>query len=204
MVLPLAALDTGGSYCFFLSLFIYATLFFLAPHHVKSAQPLAAWIDRSKPFAPTSGNSTFSASLACAMIGPLTMVFQSLPQRDVTCITLRTIATTSVRRAWDPGIDLPASHSNVVVVTMVRTNRPTSPFNPMGLHSRRATRMPLAIQICDPGIASSVSVFHGVHPVLSDGQDDASNECRGALALIQSLFQYSHPILSRPTVPNIR
>jgi len=55
-----------------------------------------------------------------------------------------------------------------------------------------------------PGIASSVSVFHGVHPVLSDGQDDASNECRGALALIQSLFQYSHPILSRPTVPNIR
>ena len=30
------------------------------------------------------------------------------------------------------------------------------------------------------------------------------NECRGALALIQSLFQCSHPVSSWPTVPNIQ
>ena len=115
---------------------------------------------------------------------------------------------------------LPTSHSNVVVVTMVRTNR---------------SMLPRLRQQWDPGSANllagpknpTTSFFycsHFRHPPLdicnsSSATSLRRNECRGAprpmavrmmtvqrgaLALIQSLFQYSHPVLSRPTVPNIQ
>jgi len=72
-----------------------------------------------------------------------------------------------LQRQWDPGIDrffyfdLPTSHPNVVVVTMVRTNR----LVPSSAHRDPTTVLPLT---------PSVSIFH-----------------------------YCHPVLSRPTVPNI-
>jgi len=63
-----------------------------------------------------------------------------------------------------------------------------------------AIPMPRLIQL-RPTIAARdpflSSVFHRDHDVASLDSADSHG------ALIQSLFQYSHPVLSRPTVPNI-
>jgi len=114
--------------------------------------PILTVAHLSKPFAPTVMNPSMST-----ISSPLRHGCDQIWDPFSACRDGR------LRRQWDPGIedgielsfcfdfDLPASHSNVVAVTMAQTNRST--------------------------IDASVGW--------------------------QSLFHCSHPVLSRPTVPNI-
>jgi len=199
MVLPFALVIDVGRY---LLLFVYATLFSLATQCVESAVPAPLpWLyghghSTVLCFALTSTNrltlplsrrlwdpgirSTSNMTMAIAsrrstssnidrLLWDRSMLLHDadnattllaacrvmmaryfvLTMMPVT-VTMQSLAL-RLRRQWDPGVDhscyfdLPTSHSNVVVVTMVR--------------------------------------------ITSVGW--------------QSLFHYSHPVLSRPTVPNI-
>jgi len=87
MVLP-SALATGGSYCLFSPLFIFATLFFLAPHCVQSAA-LSGWSDA---FVGLTQSACRDEDGAAPTV-----------DRDpfkTPCVH----PTARIRRQWDPGI----------------------------------------------------------------------------------------------------
>jgi len=99
---------------------------------------------------------------------------------------------------------LPTSHSNVVVVTMVQTNQSVE------LNLRALPATPHAEAMLTPSLATCNPnlLFHCSHPVSSHLWDPTAVRMTtvrcGALALIQLLFQRSHPVLSWPKVPNIQ
>ena len=197
------ALAVGG-YLLILFLSIYATSCPL--YHVQGAPAKAAWSAATSPL--TAGNSTFSASasLACAMIGPLTMVFQDESSASRLLWDPGIWPNTS-RRLWDPG------HVNTTMAIASRRGSQLAPvFDPM------PTMLPQVDQLsswwCRPRLNRLCGVFSSTtHPFLlrpmptTTSMDKASVEPVHmflAPPATTSLFHYSHPVLSQPTVPNIQ
>jgi len=231
MVLP-SALATGGSCCLLLSLFVCATLFFLTPQHVKSLQPLATWIDRSIDFdrsidgARASG-SNVNDTMMRRQWDPGTPTPSTRLRRqwdpgiakDGIDRPVYLPTSHSNGAVVDRSFYLPMRDSNVVVVTMVRTNRsmrsqvpPADRGNCMlsPVEQLRSMELPADAQL-DPIASHRWSLsLNNTHDGASVGLDSASitrltrNESIDCPASTACLFHYSHPVLSRPTVPNIR
>jgi len=108
--------------------------------------------------------------------------------------SLPLIAFTRAQRVWDPGTRRSVSVFNYCHPVLSR---------PMALNPALPIIAPLR-RVWDPGDVGQSACRDGVDPVLSMVRFDLSNESKFREVLIQSLFQYSHPILSRPTVPNIQ
>ena len=110
-----------------------------------------------------------------------------ISNRIAPSVTIAT-TTTSARRVWDPGI----SKTRCPAITLLFGQAP--PASTPWLTNSSVLMSPQLV---------SASTHAFVAPTVDrSNPHNLADKCRGAL--IQSLFQYSHPILSRPTVPNIR
>jgi len=207
MVLPFAHPHDGRSYLF-ISLSIYATLCSLYLHHVQSAEATIRWVALRDDFADfallttmafiefalPAGNSVVTMArliwdpgiaLVTHAIGLISPISLELPVSVFRWLNLR---------AWDPGSDgidrsffLPTRHSNVGVVTMVQTNRSMRPWLPSASHLNRSSScccLPMPWMNINNNTVSCVEFHPGIAPSVS-------------------VFHYCHPVLSRPTVPNI-
>jgi len=118
-----------------------------------------------------------------------------------------TAPSTQLRRQWDPGIAkdginrsfyMPTSHSNVVVI-----DRSFYQSHHDCTVGRLATLMVFPL----------IAMIHGLRPspmTWLRNTDNADTPIPSmhfrfpAQETTMSLFHYSHPVLSRPTVPNIQ
>ena len=195
---PLASIDGGGSYLFILSIYDALSFFHL---YVQGALATAMWIALTSTLSLTMMTSMRTATMASLWrFRTVTMAY--LPPM------------TTVRFIWDPGIASCAIclfktfaptvlHSRRSGISMLRIDRPPVPF-----HASIGWMSPI-----------DESLFHYCHPVSypvlpcpsprriwDPGILLASMANTVATASSvgwQSLFHYSHPVLSRPTVPNI-
>ena len=189
MVPPFALALAVGSYLSILS--IYSTLSYLhLHHHVQGAPATATWIDRGDDFAITKP------------VAPTILHFAL------------TSTSTFKRRQWDPGIpkhkngrrcDVHTSHFLLFLLTWLSHLPPSLRLTrPMPKHSKTAPIIPCySLDACHSSSATSLrrNECRGAPHPTAVGRRTVR---RGALALIQSLFQCSHPVSSRPTVPNIQ
>ena len=198
MVLPLA-LAHHDVYYYFLLLLIYTTLPCFTRHWVQTALSTIRWIGLFKPFAPK-----VLYLRRCAMM-----------------------TVTTARFIWDPGgitidgIDRPLvplpSICSMSPIDLTRT--PTvktastmlTDFLLLGAWLLLSTMLLSTIQapchwdsafrddrrVWEPGIHRDPFLSRPTRPMVSMFQ-----HCHPGLATA-SLFHYSHPVLSRPTVPNI-
>jgi len=195
MVLPFALAPDGGSYTLFIFLLLSIALSYHHPHCVQLS-------------AAARVNSVFNNNFrGCSIDFDLTAGHVSMLLHDADNATTTAIATTSTRRVWDPGIALALAcfddvHSRVMIdvagpsnVNVTRRRRRqwdpgiTKHSKNGSLHASIGSMSPIASrqQQWDPGIPKH------------------SKNVSTAYASVgwQSLFHYSHPVLSRPTVPNI-
>jgi len=198
MVPPFALATGGGSYLL-LPLLVYTTLFFLALHCVKSSQPLATWIDRSIDFDLTAGDDCDNDNTMRRLWDP----------------GIR--STRARQRVWDPGIDPPEStpwltacsktrcpclllllryQSRLLLFLHTWLFHSLPSLRPLRAHAFIDGAAPTVDREWDPGIDSpcrdgaAVRDPFSLRPTRVDG-------------LRHSLFYYCHPVLSRPTMPNI-
>jgi len=189
MVLPLALAQDDVCYCFLL-LLLYATLPCFNRHWVQTALSAISLFDVYNRFAV---NSVTAVTMAHVMT------------------TVRALSPSlwlhvhRHRRVWDPGKKFCVDSQDSV--TMAST-----------MASLVSLRLSIAIQAdCSVRNATCLLLLQFTWDLLRpmptttptntpisvdrSNTHDSADECRGAL--IQLLFQHSHPILSRPTVPNI-
>jgi len=200
MVLPFAHPHDGRSYLFiFLS--IYATLCSLYLHHVQGAEVTISYGSRfdnvtiCNNFSVTAGNSsTVSAVLSSLTMIPATMVSLS----------------PALRLIWDPGIVL-------AFATAIPVHMATMASLPILVHM--ATRVSLLMStllirstaccvnttsppfVCYLNRSSSCCCL--AMPWLNINNTVSLVEFHPDIAPSASVFHYCHPVLSRPTVPNI-
>jgi len=220
MVPPFALALAVGSYLFILS--IYATLSYLhLHHHVQGAPATATWIDRgddltnasslstdhSKPVAPTvlhfALTSTSTLTMKRRQWDPgIRLAFSPMmaslyddssvgscdrsPIDPTMNRSFAMVRRLRLRRQWDPGIakdgidrsfHLPMSHSNGVVIDR-SFHLPSSHSNVVVVMT--PWRLPCRL----------LRRLLRITAV-------------GTPSLVASIFHYCHPVLSRPTVPNI-
>jgi len=210
MVHPFALALAVGSYTLFLFLFIHATLSYLHLHHVQGAPETATWIDLS--------------------IDPLPHVAVGLDDFDFDDFAFTT--ATSARRVWDPGIgigidptdnDTTASELRltvvvgvvvvVVVEVLTQSVHPTVDHDFLPLNMTMAIVFPLlllvnvntAVCVIDPDFVMTMvaNPMASLYPLASRYPCCRATWIARILKSLTCLFHYSHPVLSRPTVPNI-
>jgi len=175
----------------------------------------ASWIDRSD----------------CSMSSPVTWLLHLTPLDDLDDFSFTT--ATSVRRVWDPGIgidptdnDTTASELRLTVVVVVvvvevltQSVHPTAdhdfddflPLNmTMAMVARNESidqpRAVMSVSVCGRHIQLIVLQMLGWMSSYVYQRPASRFLHQSSLPWIDqvpSLFHYSHPVLSRPTVPNI-
>mgnify|MGYP000464332964 CR=1 FL=1 len=227
MVLPFA-LAVGSYPILFLLLSIL--LYHSQLHSVQLSGATLGWFDLGDDFASTNFALTsieFDLPTGHSNVVVVTMPFVS--HEDGGLFALR-----DDRRLWDPGIHQFVGRNTTMfdpIATMMDLLMPLIPahvalrLDVVGVDVDNTMR-----RLWDPGIRSTARAQRGAPATdtwinLSNRMASTSlfgqtidldplrpmptttlptNTCRRALALIQSLFQYFHPVLSRPTVPNIQ
>ena len=196
MVLPFALALAVGGYCLFFFLYAYATLLSFPPQFVKSV--LSTGVSQS--FVTDAHRRINKSSRCDGVDSPLTM----------------TVTMTTARFIWDPGGNNPynatltthliaLTNTTAIATTRVRAWDPgslvatmASLVAPFALAVRGYLLIFLSIYATScslyPARAKMVTV-----PRYHD-KTSVTVACPPATA---SLFHYSHPVLSRPTVPNI-
>ena len=146
-----------------------------AVRHPSRSMKRRQWDPGILPFAHPHDGLPMPSPPACRLSAA---VENSSGNSFYSCRRPTTSELPSLPSASSPLLLIAPSHSNVVVVTMVRTNRlilePSCRLLRSGCFDFRLINNTVSLVESPPGIASSVSVFH-----------------------------YCHPVLSRPTVPNI-
>ena len=217
MVLLPFDVHNGGGYFIFLS--IFASLYLC---HVQCANvDISNWI-APKPRVPMAPFPMMP--MVATMAHPTARVRlqwdPGIPKNKTRC-------PSAVGFTTHTGYAMNVNIANVDDRDPVDVDRPPVPLHASIGPMRSLKTLSLSLITGHPGMASSKccgdliqSLFQCCHRPLRPIADWSSSccctpmprlirsrptmpKCCGALALIQSLFQYFHPVLSRPTVPNI-
>ena len=213
MAKPFALAPNGGGYLIFLFLLLSIPLLYSQLHLVQLSFDLGDDIDVLTMFAielPVNvpmprrrrqwdpGINVTQACLTPTVTTASTMSTDSLDA---------TLSTSPSCPVWDPSPTMPppAAEMPLAPTASMTTVRALSPslwlLNSLvcGVPQRRRRRQ------WDPGILKCSKNGTTTTVDRDWSRVDRSIDHSMSLALsIQSLFQYSHPVLSRPTVPNIR
>ena len=184
MVPPFALALAVGSYLFILS--IYATLSYLhLHHHVQGAPATATWIDRGDDLTNASSLSTDHSK----PVAPTVLHF-ALTSTSTLLLTMK-------RRQWDPGIRLAFSpmmaslYDDSSVGSCDRSPIDLTPWLSCQVNEESKRHASIESIRCDPSV-------DGAAPTV-----DRDPFLLRPIRPMVSMFKYCHPVLSRPTVPNI-
>jgi len=199
MVLPFALVIDVGHYLF-LFLSIYTASCYPYLEHVQSSMATASWIN----------DLSIDRGRRLAMTVTVTMPSFAIDDFALRCNVavddVDTMESPLSRRLWDPGI-----HFNVNTMTTMmeacnesnpvdRIDRPPAPMSPIDLTP--ASTMSTDFLLLDAWLLLSTMLVGINSSSLSDTPTWPIDQVP-SVDQVPSLFQYCHPTLSRPTVPNV-